>query len=79
MATTENKYQRCGYGAYFRLGIHQRINERQKRNSLNINHVFLTVIGQCVYTGYTATYPKINNGTYHHYGKTHSKYPRGTV
>ena len=76
MSTPENKFIRCGYGAYFRLNIHQRINERQKRNSLNINHVFLTVIRDNVYSEYTATYPKINNGTYHHYGKSHSKYPK---
>lgn len=67
------------YGAYFKLNINQRINERQARNSLNIHSLFATVIGQCCYTTYNITYPKINNGLYHHCGKTHSKYPKITL
>lgn len=61
---------------YKALNIHQRINERQHRNSLNINHLFSTVVDQAHYTNYTTTAPKVNNGLYHHIGKTHSKYPR---
>jgi hypothetical protein len=64
------------YAKYFTLNINQRINERQNRNSLNINHLFATVISQCFYSGYETGYPKINNGMYHHVGKTHSKYPK---
>lgn len=73
--TAAQKFKMAGYGKYFTLNIHQRINERQLRNSLNINHLFSTVIKQSTYTGYTATHPKINNGMYHHIGKNHSKYP----
>lgn len=72
----QNKFERCGYGKYFKLNIHQRINERQKRNALNINGLFFTVITQGSYTSYEATHPQINNGLYHHSGKTHSKYPK---
>jgi len=72
-----NKFILCGYGAYFNLNIHQKINNRQKRNALNINGLFKTVITQCTYTKYDAEYPQINNGLYHHSGKTHSKYPKG--
>lgn len=67
-----NKFKMCGYGKYFTLNIHQKINERQLRNSLNINGLFRTVITQ---GSYSATHPKVNNGLYHHTGKTHSKYP----
>lgn len=69
------RIQQKMYGTYFRLNINQRINERQHRNSLNINHLFSTTISQCGYTQYTETYPKVNNGLYHHVGKSHSKYP----
>ena len=68
--------KQCMYPTYFKLSIHQRINERQHRNSLNINHVFSTVISQCHYSTYDTTYPKVNNGLYHHVGRTHSKYPK---
>jgi hypothetical protein len=61
---------------YFNLSIHQRINERQERNSLNINGLFRTVINDGNFSTYTAEYPKINNGLYHHIGKNHSKYPK---
>jgi hypothetical protein len=64
------------YRSYFALNIHQRINERQHRNSLNINHLFPIVLSQGHYTDYTTTAPKVNNGLYHHIGKTHSKYPK---
>jgi hypothetical protein len=50
---------------------------RQNRNSLNINGLFSTCIhnywlhsNRCV-----LNHPKINNGIYHHIGRTHSKYP----
>ena len=61
---------------YLRLNINQRINERQHRNSLNINHLFKTVISDARHSQYEATAPKVNNGMYHHIGKTHSKYPK---
>ena len=64
------------YSRYFTLSINQRINERQNRNSLNINHLFATVISQTYYGNYETSYPKINNGMYHHVGKNHSKYPK---
>ncbi len=70
------KQKMFGYGRYFRLNINQKINERQGRNGLNINHLYSTVISQCIYSGYDTSYPKINNGTFHHYGKSHSKYPK---
>jgi len=63
------------YQAYFRLNINQRINERQQRNSMPINHLFSTVISQCTYSGYSAEFPKVNNGLYHHIARSHSKYP----
>ena len=71
-----DRFKLCGYGKYFELNINQRINERQQRNGLNINHLFYCTITQGSYTGYTATYPKINNGLYHHIGKNHSQYPK---
>ena len=61
-----------GHHKYFDLNIHQKINERQNRNSLNINNLFSTVITQ---NNYGEKYPKINNGLYHHSGKSHNKYP----
>lgn len=64
------------YPKYFRMNIHKRINERQERNSLNINGLFSTVISDSIHSEYTTEYPKINNGMYHHIGKTHSKYPK---
>jgi hypothetical protein len=64
------------YKKYFELSINQRINERQHRNALNINNLFATVLNQCTYSKYEETHPKINNGLYHHVGKTHSKYPK---
>lgn len=73
MANTSIKMQM--YSTYFKLCINKRINERQKRNALNINHLFSTVVSQCNYTGYEAEHPQINNGLYHHVGKNHSQYP----
>lgn len=72
----KEKFIQCGYGKYFSLNIHQRINERQHRNSLNINNLFATVLRQGVYTKYETTHPKINNGLYHPIGKNHSQYPK---
>lgn len=69
----QNIYERCGYQNYFKLNINQRINERQKRNALNINGLFRAVITQ---NNYNTTHPQINNGLYHHIGKNHSKYPQ---
>ena len=66
------------YSPYFRLSVNHRINERQLRNALNINHLFSTVVSQCNYTGYTSEFPVINNGMYHHIGKNHSQYPTKT-
>jgi len=68
-----NKFILSGYRKYFTLTINQRINERQERNALNINHLFATVIRQ---NDYKATYPKLNTGIYHHVGKKHSQYPK---
>ena len=64
------------YQGYFALSIHQRINERQQRNALNINGLFSTVISDSTHSKYTATHPRINNGIYHHIGKNHSQYPK---
>lgn len=65
------------YSRYFTLGIHERINERQHRNALNINYVFYTVIADCNHSKYeNKAHPRVNNGTYHHIGKSHSKYPK---
>jgi hypothetical protein len=73
----KQKFIQCGYGEYFTLNINQRINARQRRNSLNINHLFATVLRQTGgYFNYETSYPKINNGLYHHAGKSHSKYPK---
>jgi len=66
----------AGYGKYFQLNIHQRINARQNRNKLNINGLFRTVLMQSSYTSYECEHPTINNGLYHHTGKNHSKYPK---
>jgi hypothetical protein len=63
------------YQKYFTLNIHQRINERQKRNGLNINYLFATVLRQEEYTGFNSLHPVVNNGMYHHIGKNHSQYP----
>lgn len=71
MTTLKNLHK-----SYFDLNIHQRINERQFRNSLNINFLFATVIRQSTYSKYETTHPKVNNGTYHHIGKSHSKYKK---
>ncbi len=70
-----NHFILAGYGKYFQLNINQRINARQNRNKLNINGLFRTVLMQSSYTGFDCENPTINNGMYHHYGKTHSKYP----
>jgi hypothetical protein len=70
MINRKNLYQK-----YFKLNINQRINERQHRNSLNINSLFSTVISDSTHSNYETTHPKINNGIYHHIGKNHSKYP----
>jgi hypothetical protein len=70
MINRKNLYQK-----YFKLNINQRINERQQRNSLNINSLFSTVISDSIHSNYETTHPKINNGIYHHIGKSHSKYP----
>lgn len=62
---------------YLKLNINQRINERQHRNSLNINFVFWVVNSDSDHSKYeNSDHPKINNGIYHHLGKTHSKYPK---
>jgi hypothetical protein len=45
----ELRLKKSGHGSYFKMNIHQRINERSQRNGLNINYLFSTVIGQCVY------------------------------
>ena len=64
------------YSSYFKLSIDEKINLRQFRNSLNINGLFYC----CLTTNWNQsdmihkTYPKINNGLYHHIGKNHSKY-----
>lgn len=71
MITKKNLYQ-----SYFELNIHQRINERQHRNQLNINFLFSSVISDCIHSKYEATHPRINNGIYHHIGKNHSQYPK---
>lgn len=65
------------YKSYFELNIHQKINERQHRNALNINNLFACVLRSCNYSKYKDyAHPKINNGIYHPIGKTHSKYPK---
>jgi hypothetical protein len=65
------------YKKYFGLNVHQRINERQHRNSLNINYLFATVLSSGTYDGFeNYLHPKVNNGIYHYLGKTHSKYSK---
>ena len=64
------------YPKYFGLNIHQRINERQHRNALKINWVFHTVMADSIHSKYEKTHPRVNNGSYHPIGKTHSKYPK---
>jgi hypothetical protein len=64
------------YKSYFSLNIHQRINERQVRNLLNINNLFASVVCQGNYKKYTTEHPIVTNGIYHHIGKNHSKYPK---
>lgn len=70
-----NFYINGMFKSYINLSIHDKINNRQERNALNINFLFSTVLNQCSYSKYTAQYPVINNGLYHHIGKNHSKYP----
>ena len=63
------------YKSYFDLSINEKINFRQFRNSLNINSPYYTsVVSYQKEDKYTKA-PKVNNGLYHHVGKTHSKYP----
>jgi hypothetical protein len=76
MNNAKQHFINCGYGEYFRLNIHQKINERQQRNALNINYLFGTVVRMCSHSRYETTHPQVNNGLYHHIGKTHSKYPK---
>jgi hypothetical protein len=76
MNTKQNFYLNGMFRTYINLNIHQKINERQKRNGLNINYLFSTVIHQQNYTKYEALHPVINNGLYHHIGKNHSQYPK---
>jgi len=65
------------YKSFYSLSIHERINFRQYRNSLNINHLYLTSSSsyRSSSDSNVIQFPKINNGLYHHIGKTHSKYP----
>jgi len=74
MKAKKNTFELSGAGKYFTLNIHQRINERQKRNALNINGLFRTVIWQGTLSNYTTTHPQFNTGLYHKYGKNHSQY-----
>jgi hypothetical protein len=78
MPTARNKIKMQMYQPYFLLPINQRINERQKRNALNINHLFNTVISDCNHSKYQTENPQVNNGIYHHIGRNHSKYPLNT-
>lgn len=68
-------YIQYTYAPYFKLNVNQRINLRQHRNSLNINHLFSTGISQYRTGDTEIERPKVNNGLYHHVGKNHSKYP----
>ncbi len=72
----QDLYTFFGYGSYFKLNIHERINLRQNRNSLNINWLFSTVISDWWNhkDHFKASFPKVNNGLYHHSGRNHSKY-----
>ena len=65
---------------YFALNIHQRINARQHRNSLNINHLYPTTLSNVV-SGYMFAEDmeegaRPNTGLYHKLGKRHSMYPK---
>ncbi len=75
---TINQHRKTQYSSYFALPIDRRINARQNANSLNINYLFGTTM-QWTGRGYIQsadyTHPVINNGIYHHCGKTHSQYP----
>lgn len=75
MRTPRNTVKMQMHSPYFKLPINQRINERQKRNALNINHLFSTVISDCNHSKYQTEHPQVNNGIYHHIGRSHSKYP----
>jgi hypothetical protein len=33
-------------------------------------------VRMCSHSRYETTHPQVNNGLYHHIGKTHSKYPK---
>ena len=65
---------------YFALNIHQRINARQHRNSLNINHLYPATLSNVV-SGYMFAEDmeegaRPNTGLYHKLGKRHSMYPK---
>ena len=64
------------YPRYFGLNINQRINARQARNGLNICSLFSATIHTITYQN-AADFeqPYINNGLYHHPGRTHQQYP----
>jgi hypothetical protein len=66
---------------YFKLNVHQKINARQLRNGLNINHIFATKLYDFDYVAEDIecdhyTICPVNTGIYHHFGKRHSQYPR---
>lgn len=64
------------YPKYFGLNINQRINARQARNGLNICGLFNAAIRTIRHQN-AADFeqPYINNGLYHHPGRTHQQYP----
>jgi len=76
ISKAQDLYTFFGYGSYFELTINQRINLRQNRNSLNINWLFSTVLSDWWNhkNYFMASFPKINNGLYHHSGHNHSRY-----
>ena len=63
------------YKPYFDLSINEKINFRQFRNSLNLRAPYYTSIVSFRKKDGSTKAPKINNGLYHHVGKTHAKYP----
>jgi hypothetical protein len=75
---TRNEVFIIMYKPYFNLPIDKKINARQRRNGLNINGLYTTT-AENVARGYLQpsdySHPVINNGLYHHCGKTHSQYP----
>ena len=75
---TKQQVIKAMYRPYFEISINEKINARQRRNGLNINYLYGTTMDN-VGRGYLEdkdySHPVINNGLYHHIGKTHSKYP----